>query len=178
MSCAWISLTSKSRTLSRDVQIGRNGIYRYFKYFITLPPSANLSIQKLSFQLLSSPKMSLEGKVIAISGASSGIGLEASRECLAQGAKVSICSRNPNNLAKGYADLIATYPKENILSTVVDVSDSTAVASWIENTVAHFGHLDGAVNNAGVSYLSYVLVTPTITSVGCHGFESANTSTQ
>lgn len=94
--------------------------------------------------------MSLDGKVIAISGASSGIGLETARECLAQGAKISICSRNPNNLAKGYADLAAAYPKEDIFSTVVDVSDSNAVTSWIESTVARFGRLDGAVNNAGI----------------------------
>ena len=95
--------------------------------------------------------MALEGKVIAISGASSGIGLEAARECLAQGAKISICSRNANNLAKGFANLAATYSKEKILSTTVDVSDSNAVTSWIKKTVEHFGRLDGAVNNAGVS---------------------------
>ncbi|KIN03433.1 hypothetical protein OIDMADRAFT_118017 [Oidiodendron maius Zn] len=106
--------------------------------------------------------MSLKGKVIAISGASSGIGLEASRECLAQGAKISICSRNPDNLAKGLAELTATFPKENILSTVVDVADSTAVASWIEITVAHFGRLDGAVNNAGIGPEGGV-VTPLMT---------------
>ena len=100
--------------------------------------------------------MSLKGKVIAISGASSGIGLEAARECLAQGAQISICSRNSDNLAKGFKALTATYPKESILSTVVDVTDSTAVSFWIENTVTHFGHLDGAVNNAGVGY-SHIL---------------------
>jgi NAD(P)-dependent dehydrogenase (short-subunit alcohol dehydrogenase family) len=116
-------------------------------HFVYLYP---FNIEKLSFLSHLQPEMSLQGKVIAISGGSSGIGLETARECLTQGAKISICSRNPNNLAKGFADLTATYPKESILSTAVDVSDGNAVASWIEKTVAHFGRLDGAVNNAGV----------------------------
>ncbi|KAL4805233.1 hypothetical protein BDV18DRAFT_161631 [Aspergillus unguis] len=92
--------------------------------------------------------MAFEGKVVAITGASSGIALALARLLGARGAKLSLCD-------------IATEPLENLinelrgetietLGTVTDVSSSAAVDAWIRATVSHFGCLDAAANIAGI----------------------------
>ncbi|KIX05239.1 uncharacterized protein Z518_06111 [Rhinocladiella mackenziei CBS 650.93] len=90
----------------------------------------------------------LQGKVIAITGAGSGIGLATARECAARGASLSLCDINQDGLNKIVEELKAK--GVNVTGTRVDVSKSDSVDGWIVDTVKHFGKLDGAANVAGV----------------------------
>jgi NAD(P)-dependent dehydrogenase (short-subunit alcohol dehydrogenase family) len=102
----------------------------------------------------SNPTVStLQGKVIAITGAASGVGLETSKKLYCMGALLSLTDNREDVLAKAVKEITAQESgasPENILSTVADVRDGQQIKAWITSTVSKFGTLDGAVNAAGV----------------------------
>lgn len=91
---------------------------------------------------------SLKGKVIAITGAGSGIGLATARECAARGASLALCDISQETVDKVVSE-IKTAGVE-VIGTQLDVSKSDAVDAWISQIVSHYGRLDGAANVAGV----------------------------
>ncbi|KAF9771675.1 hypothetical protein IL306_010683 [Fusarium sp. DS 682] len=94
------------------------------------------------------------GKVVAITGAASGIGLATAQHLFSVGAKLSLSDRSPVPLEQAAQAILAAHPdrgREDIMITEVDVTSSAQVSSWIEQTVRKFGKLDGAVNSAGIS---------------------------
>lgn len=91
----------------------------------------------------------IKDKLIAITGAASGIGLETARLLAMQGAIVSMADWNGDALREAEAELKAT--GATVTATQLDVTDEAAVDAWIAGTVSTFGRpLDGAVNLAGV----------------------------
>ncbi|KAB2569206.1 3-alpha-(or 20-beta)-hydroxysteroid dehydrogenase [Lasiodiplodia theobromae] len=92
---------------------------------------------------------SLQGKVIAITGAASGIGLAVATLVASQGARVSLADVREKHLEEA-ADKIRSTGAQ-VFSRVVDVRKPEQVDAWIEATVATFGRLDGAANIAGVA---------------------------
>lgn len=91
---------------------------------------------------------SLRGKVIAITGAASGIGRATARLLASRGAQLSLCDINASELQKTMESLDDN--KGSHLASQVDVSDSKQVNSWINSTVKQMGKLDGAANIAGI----------------------------
>ncbi|KAJ5673927.1 dehydrogenase with different specificitie [Penicillium macrosclerotiorum] len=89
---------------------------------------------------------SLEEKVIAVTGAASGMGLATARLVALQGGSVSLADINEEELQQA---VTLDYPERHMIS-VVDVRSSKSVDEWIEMTVQKFGKLDGAVNMTGV----------------------------
>jgi hypothetical protein len=90
-----------------------------------------------------------EGKVVAITGATSGIGRAAAVQFAAEGGKVAFCGRR-EQLGNQVAQLIrdrggeATYIR-------ADVRNEADVRNFIDRTVALYGRLDVAFNNAGIT---------------------------
>lgn len=92
--------------------------------------------------------MSFSGKVIIITGASSGIGADAARHLAKLGAKVSIIGRNEQRLNK-VAEKIKSAGSPAPLAIVADVTkDAQRI---VDETIKHFGQIDVLVNNAGFS---------------------------
>jgi NAD(P)-dependent dehydrogenase (short-subunit alcohol dehydrogenase family) len=91
---------------------------------------------------------SFEGKVYAVTGAASGIGLAIARALAKKGAIVSLSDVNAENLKKAVDSLEGGKAKH--MTAVVDVRKSADVDKWIADTVSKHGQLDGAANIAGI----------------------------
>ncbi|ACT93070.1 glucose 1-dehydrogenase [Dyadobacter fermentans] len=92
----------------------------------------------------------LENKVIVITGAAMGLGFATALEAARNGAALSIIDYNAESLEKAKAEIQSRYPDINVLASVADVSDETAVKKYVDDTVAEFGRIDGFYNNAGI----------------------------
>lgn len=86
----------------------------------------------------------LEGKVAAITGAASGIGLECARQCLAAGAQVVLVDRDEAALARACADL-----GEGALPVVTDLMNPDSVKGMLPAILDAAGRLDIFHANAG-----------------------------
>jgi len=94
----------------------------------------------------------IKGKVIVITGASSGLGEAAARHLCAQGASVVLGARRAERIQAIAAELSAGGGKA--LAVTTDVTDAGQVKSLVDAAVEHHGHLDVIVNNAGLMALS------------------------
>jgi meso-butanediol dehydrogenase / (S,S)-butanediol dehydrogenase / diacetyl reductase len=90
--------------------------------------------------------MRLAGKRVIITGGSTGIGAAVAARFLAEGAKVSVWCRNPEN-----AKSIATELPGLSLVAVVDVTDAPGVDQAFAKSLAALGGLDTLICNAGIS---------------------------
>ena len=96
----------------------------------------------------------LTGKVVAITGASSGIGEATARYLAAQGARVVLGARRTERLATVAAEIEAAGGQ--VRYTTLDVTDAAQVSAFVAFAQAEFGCLDVLVSNAGVMPLSYL----------------------
>jgi NAD(P)-dependent dehydrogenase (short-subunit alcohol dehydrogenase family) len=94
------------------------------------------------------------GKVILITGAAGGLGAALCHRFAAAGARIAAMDLDATRLQ----DLVATLPA-GTLSIAGNIADPAACQAAIDQTVAHFGALDGLINNAGISHRSLFLDT-------------------
>ncbi|MBI1245117.1 MAG: SDR family oxidoreductase [Alphaproteobacteria bacterium] len=88
----------------------------------------------------------LEGKVALVTGASRGIGHAIAERLVAGGMKVALVARTKAELDANAARLGA-----NAFAHAADLREAAACTAAIDATLAHFGHLDLLVNNAGAT---------------------------
>ena len=101
----------------------------------------------------------LEGKVAAITGASSGIGEATALALAAEGAAVALAARREDRVA----DLASRIEGGGgrALAVATDVTDEEQANSFVAQANEEFGGLDVLVNNAGVMLLGPVAGAPT-----------------
>ena len=96
----------------------------------------------------------LRGKIIIITGASSGIGLASARLFASRGNKLVMAARRLELLDSLAAEILAdpaTSPETEILTVRADVSVEEDCRQLAEAALARFGGIDVLVNNAGIS---------------------------
>lgn len=87
----------------------------------------------------------ISGKVVIVTGASSGIGAAAARVLHEAGALPVLAARRADRLEELSSEL------GGALAVTTDVTDAGQRAALVEAAMAKHGRLDGLVNNAGVS---------------------------
>ena len=86
-------------------------------------------------------------RVAIVTGASRGIGAATARAFAQAGVAVALAARDGNALTALAREIEAAGGRA--LAVPTDVTEPAAVAALVEQTVATFGRLDAAVNNAG-----------------------------
>lgn len=91
----------------------------------------------------------IDGKVIAITGASSGIGKATALLLAERGAKLMLGARRTDKLAELAKEIEATGGQ--VAFHAIDVTVRADVARLVETAVDRFGQLDVFINNAGIA---------------------------
>ena len=94
--------------------------------------------------------LQLADKIAIVTGSSRGLGLASARALVAEGCRVCICARGPEQLAAAAVEVEASARRPNMVMAVqADVSTADGVALVIDRTVESFGGVDILVNNVG-----------------------------
>ncbi|ENV17203.1 SDR family NAD(P)-dependent oxidoreductase [Acinetobacter guillouiae] len=99
---------------------------------------------------------SLEGKVVWITGASSGIGKALAAECALQGAQVVLSARRLEELEKVRISLLNP---DHHISVAMDITDEAQVRHAYEQVLDGKGRIDWLINNAGLSQRALIADT-------------------
>jgi 3-oxoacyl-[acyl-carrier protein] reductase len=93
----------------------------------------------------------LAGRTVLVTAAAgTGIGFATARRCAEEGARVIISDRHERRLEEAAAQLAELSGGERPLALVCDVTSEEQVQRLFDTAVGEYGHLDVAVNNAGL----------------------------
>ncbi|TYI12574.1 hypothetical protein ES332_A09G287000v1 [Gossypium tomentosum] len=95
-------------------------------------------------------KENVSGKVVLITGASSGIGEHVAYEYARRGACLAVVARREHRLRQ-VAAVCEIIGSPEVVYIVGDVAKMEDCQQFVEATVSYFGHLDHLVTNAGVT---------------------------
>lgn len=105
----------------------------------------------------------LKGKVVLITGASSGLGQACAYKFVEAGSKVILSARNINKLKEIRDDIVKQFGKHDDFHEpkvlYVDLDNLESLPKAGEDALMHYGHIDILVNNAGISYRGSILET-------------------
>jgi NAD(P)-dependent dehydrogenase (short-subunit alcohol dehydrogenase family) len=96
----------------------------------------------------------LDGKVVAITGGSGGLGVAGAKALAGAGAHVVVCGRVEGRLKQVVDDIKITAGSGQY--KVLDVQDAEAIATAFQELGGQLGHLDVLVNNAGQAHQQVV----------------------
>jgi NAD(P)-dependent dehydrogenase (short-subunit alcohol dehydrogenase family) len=97
------------------------------------------------------PRKDLIDRVALITGAASGIGLAITKRFIQEGARVALWDFNVARLEQAKENMSSFASEGQIFLVPCDITNEADVIAGMESTVGHFGRLNIAVNNAGVS---------------------------
>ncbi|RUS26695.1 oxidoreductase [Jimgerdemannia flammicorona] len=112
------------------------------------------------FGRLQVPPHDLTGKIVIVTGANVGIGLETARYFAANHAQVVIACRNPSKAKVALEDLRATTGSDKIESWELDLSSFASVRAFSDRFLQNCWPLDILVNNAGLAGSAQLKRTP------------------
>jgi NAD(P)-dependent dehydrogenase (short-subunit alcohol dehydrogenase family) len=96
-----------------------------------------------------------KGKVVIVTGSSSGIGYEAARVLANKNAKIITAVRNLEKGEKAKAKILAQNANADLLVMQIDLSDLSSVKRFADEFNEKFDKLDILINNAGVMIPPY-----------------------
>lgn len=100
--------------------------------------------------------MDIKGKVVIVTGASSGIGAATAREFGREGAKVVLAARRLERLESLAQEIVGMKTGAETLPVQVDLTKLDEINSLIQKTLDKFGRIDVLVNNAGFGRIDWL----------------------
>lgn len=93
----------------------------------------------------------LKDQVAIITGGGTGLGREIAKQYAHHGAKIVICSRNPEHLKSGAADIEKTGAP--VMTYQLDVREPEQIKAFTKAVLEKFGRIDTLVNNAAGNFI-------------------------
>jgi len=87
----------------------------------------------------------MAGRVFLVSGGTSGLGLAGARALIAEGARVTVLSRDPDHVDRAIRELGV----EDTVGLAADMTDPSYAERAVAATIARFGRLDGCLISTG-----------------------------
>ena len=91
----------------------------------------------------------MKDRIVLVTGASSGIGLETAKQLAAQGAQLVLVARSEDKLKEAVATIKAQTPSANVKYYIADFSSQKSVRNLAQNITRNYTKLDVLINNAG-----------------------------
>src|SRR3954451_13518326 len=91
----------------------------------------------------------LDTKVVLVTGAGRGMGVDIARAALGAGLRVVATARDAQKVTEALGE------HENLLTVALDVTDPAGVQAAVDVTVERFGRIDVLINNAGNFYAGF-----------------------
>lgn len=107
-------------------------------------------MNKNTIEYLSSHCRAMNGKTVVVTGANSGVGLEATRQLLFLGARVIMACRNLAKATAAREALLREFPAAELEIRQLDLADSGSIRAFAEGITRDGCDIDGFVNNAGI----------------------------
>ena len=126
---------------------------------VTLPI---LTMQLFKRYRLRQLKAQLKGKVVLITGASSGLGEALAHQFYRAGCRVILSARRQSELERVRNDLLQTHtvvPVHHPVVITLDLADVATIPSAVEKAISIFGCVDILINNGGISHRGSVQST-------------------
>ena len=101
------------------------------------------------------PRWRMEGKVVVVTGAGSGIGRELAREAARRGARLALTDIDIDGLAETVS-LARGDGATDVHSQRLDVTEQATVAAYAGLVAEHFGAVHLVINNAGIAFTGRV----------------------
>lgn len=117
-----------------------------YNILISKPPRTLISISSFA-----DANMSLKDQNVIVTGASMGIGAALAHHLAQEQASLVLFARSGDKLKSLAQDLQKKYPSIKVFTTIVDVSDHTAISIAVQNVVKEAGPIDVLINNAGLA---------------------------
>jgi len=143
----------------------RSYLLKYLFLYIFFPVAFPLIIYKCvrAFrERFGFKQRALEGKVVLLTGASSGIGESLARLLYTSGCRIILASRRVNELERVKSELLRlkTFGTVHVPAIVeLDLADLDSIPISAQRAIQVYGHIDILINNAGMSYRGTVLDT-------------------
>ncbi|XP_028766264.1 11-beta-hydroxysteroid dehydrogenase-like 4A [Neltuma alba] len=106
------------------------------------------------FTKIYKPNETIAGKVVLITGASSGIGEALAYEYARRGARLALVARRVDRL-RAVLDKALRLGAPDAIMIPADVSEIQDARRFVDKTIDHFGQLDHLVNNAGINQVKF-----------------------
>ncbi|XP_047528149.1 dehydrogenase/reductase SDR family protein 7-like [Vanessa atalanta] len=137
--------------------------FKWYLKYLGLPLSIIFTMYRLCKRVQNNKiRNALQGKVVVVTGASSGIGEALAHVLYENGCKVILASRRINELNRVKEDLLS---KKNALTTEeplaieLDLSNLDQLESFVNKVYESCGKIDILINNGGVSHRGSILHT-------------------
>ena len=144
--CIFFDLTMSCRPFAFHPSIHRTGYLRHKKaYQDPVQLAANIGIKAAG-----ADGVSLQDKVVVVTGANSGLGKEVATYAAAKGAKLYMLCRSEQRAQQAKDEIVKATSNSNIHVVLADVSELSQVKSAVQQIQSAETHVDALVCNAGV----------------------------